>query len=316
MNPSPKLRIAGLGIHLPRASVFNRDLSPLDPPLSVEEMDGVGVLSRGVAADDENVEEMAVSAAERALTLAGASAESLDFLILANWTERRYVPDFAPRVQARLRASRAFSFDVCGACSGFVYGLTIAEGYLANPRYRRGLVIAADRSTRLVRPASRGTLIFGDAAAAAVVDRAAGPGPRLLDYLLSTDGTRNGIMDVGEDGYLRAHIRQRDLNALAVGSIERVARSLLEQNALSLDSIDWIVPHSGTPGIQALLAERLAIPSSRILTNLSSIGNVTTASIPCALDHFTKHGPLLPGQRVLSVAVGLGWQAVGVLLEL
>lgn len=301
---------------MPRTIVDNRALAPLDPPLSLAEMDDVGVLSRGIAADDESVEEMAVRAALRALELSGARPDSLDFLILANWTERRYVPDFAPRIQARLGASKAFSFDVCGACSGFVYGLTIADGYLKNPGLQRGLVIASDRSTRLVRPASRGTLIFGDAAAAAVVDRAALGGPRLIDYVLSTDGTRNDIMAVGEDGYLRANIRQRDLNELAVSSIERVTRTLLDKARLSLADIDWIVPHSGTPGIQALLAERLGISPARVLTNLPSIGNVTTASIPCALDHFTKSGALNAGHRVLSVAVGLGWQAVAMLVQL
>lgn len=309
------LRIAGLGVYLPEA-IDNARLPPLDPPMSVEDMDRVGVLSRGIARDDETVEAMAAAAARQALERSGLRADALDFLILANWTERRYVPDFAPRVQERLGARRAFAFDVCCACSGFVYGLTIADGYLHDTRLRAGLVVASDRSSRLVRPGSRGTLIFGDAAAAAVVDRAPGPGPRVVDYLLRTDGSRNDIMDVGPDGYLRAHIPQKELNALAASTIEAVARSLLDRNGLSLDDIDWVVPHSGTAGIQAQLAERLGLPPARVLTNLPVVGNVTTASIPSALYHFIENGTLRAGQRVLSVAVGLGWQAVAMLVTL
>lgn len=308
--------MTGLGTYLPERLVTNSQLPALDPPHSLADMDKVGVRARGIASDEEDVLFMAVRAAERALVQAEVSAQSLDFLILANWTERRYVPDFAPRVQQALGAQRAFAFDVGCACAGFLYGLTIAHGYLQNPRYRCGLVLASDRSTRRLRPRSRATLVFGDAAAAMVVEKDAGRGARLIDYELRTDGSQHGIMDIDADGYLNPKIKQRELNQLAGRSLATVSRTLLERNELTLDDVDWILPHSGTAGVQAMLAEHLGAPPEKTLNNLADVGNVTTASIPISLDHFVKRGLMKPGQRVLSSAVGLGWQYCAVLYTL
>jgi 3-oxoacyl-[acyl-carrier-protein] synthase III len=308
-----EVNLVGLGAFLPARMVKNAELPALDPPQSLAELDRLGVHCRGWASDAEGVVEMATSAASDALGEAGVEADSLDFLLLANWTERRYVPDVAPRIQRALGASRAFALDICCACSGFVHGLSMAHGYLQNPRFRRGLVVASDRSSRHMRPASRATLIFGDAAAAMVLEREAGRGGRLIDYELRTDGTHNAIMDIDSDGFLRPHIKQRELNLLAGRSIAEVCRTLLARNGLTVDSLDWIIPHSGTAGVQAMIAEHLPAPPSKVLTNLPSIGNVAAASIPAALSHFKRLGVVKPGQLVLSASVGLGWQSAGVL---
>lgn len=311
-----ELWVTGLGTYLPRRSVSNQELPPLEPPHTLAEMDRVGVRARGIADDEEDVLFMAVAAARRALVRSEVEASGLDFIILANWSERRYVPDFAPRVQHALGAPRAFAFDVCCACAGFLYALSIAHGFLQNPRLSRGLVLSSDRATRHVRPGSRANLVFGDAAAAMVVERDAGRGSRLIDYELCTDGSQNGIMEVGADGYLNPKIKQRDLNQLAGRSLAHVSRTLLDRNGLGLDDIDWLLPHSGTAGVQAMLAEHLGAAPEKTLNNLADVGNVTTASIPVALDHFVKQGTLKPGQRILSAAVGLGWQSCAVLYTL
>ena len=149
----PDVRITGLGTYLPQRMVTNHEMPALDPPHTLADMDKVGVKSRGRASEDEDVVTMAERAARSALAQAGVTASSLDFLILANWSERRYVPDLAPRIQHVLGATRAFAFDMGCACAGFLYALTLAHGYLQNPRFRRGLLISADRSTRRIRPA-------------------------------------------------------------------------------------------------------------------------------------------------------------------
>jgi 3-oxoacyl-[acyl-carrier-protein] synthase-3 len=308
-----ELRMTGLGTYLPERSVDNRGLAELEPPHTLEQMERVGVRARGIASETETVLFMAERAAARALLAAEVDAGELDFLILANWSERRFVPDFAPRIQHALGARRAFAFDVGCACAGFIYGLTLAHGYLQNPRFRRGLVLASDRSTRRLRPRSRATLVFGDAAAAMVVERDVERGSRLIDYELRTDGSYSQIMDVDEDGYLDPKIKQRELNQLAGASLAGVSRALLERNGLTLDDIDWFLPHSGTAGVQGMLAEHLGAPPDKTLNNLSEVGNVTTASIPVSLDHFVKLGKVRPGDRILSAAVGLGWQSCAVL---
>lgn len=311
-----ELYMTALGTYLPERRLTNRELPALEPPHTLEEMDRVGVRTRAVAAEREDVLQMALGAARGALNRASVSPESLDFVILTNWSERRYVPDFAPRLQHALGATRAFAFDVGCACAGFVYALSVAHGYLQNPRFRRGLVVASDRSTRRIRPKTRATLVFGDAAAAMLVERDAGRGARLLDYELRSDGARNQIMEVDGEGFLRSHIKQRELNQLAGQSLASVSRALLERNRLTLDDIDWIVPHSGTAGVQAMLAEHLGVSAEKTLNNLVDVGNVTSASIPIALEHFMQQGKLRAGDRVLSAAVGLGWQSCALLYTL
>lgn len=310
-----ELSVTGLGVYLPQRMVTNRELPELDPPHTLADMDKVGVRARGIAGEHESVLFMAQQAAERALDRAGVTAESLDFVILANWSERRYVPDFAPRVQHALGARRAFAFDIGCACAGFIYGLTLAHGYFQNPRFSRGLVLASDTSTRRLRPRSRATLVFGDAAAAMVVERDVARGSRLIDYELHTDGAYNDIMEVDPDGYLLPKIKQRELNQLAGRSLAGVSRALLERNRLPLDDVDWFLPHSGTVGVQAMLAEHLGAPPEKTLNNLADVGNVTTASIPVSLNHFLEQGKIKPGDRVLSAAVGLGWQYCAVLYQ-
>jgi 3-oxoacyl-[acyl-carrier-protein] synthase III len=311
-----ELRITGLGTYLPEHQMSNAELLARHPALTPADAERVGVLRRGVASEREDVPSMAVSAGTDALARAGLMASTLDFVILVNWSERRYVPDLAPLVQARLGATHAFAFDVNAACSGFLVALSIAHGYLQTGRFQRGLVVASDRSLRRVRRESRASLLFGDAAAAAVVEAGHERGWKLVDYELCTDGTRNGLMNVDADGFLESHVRQRDLNELAVSSLLRAGRRLLERNGLTFLDCDYIVPHSGTAGIQTLLASVLELPRSMILTNLPIVGNVVAASIPIALRHFVDQGTLRPGHRVLVLAVGLGWQYVAGLVEL
>lgn len=312
----PELRITGLGTYLPEHQMGNEELLARYPALTPVDAERVGVVSRGVASEQEDVTTMAVNASVDALARAGLLAETLDFLILVNWSERRYVPDLAPVVQARLGATHAFAFDVNAACSGFIVALSLAHGYLAAGRHQRGLIVASDRSRQRVRRESRAALLFGDGAAAAVVETVRDRGWKLLDYELCTDGTRNGIMDVDAAGFLESHIRQRELNELAVSSLLTAGRRLLKRNGLTFLDCDYIVPHSGTAGIQTLLASALELPRSMILTNLPTVGNVVAASIPTALRHFVDRGTLRPGHRVLVLAVGLGWQYAAGLVEL
>jgi 3-oxoacyl-[acyl-carrier-protein] synthase III len=313
-----EVRLTGLGSYLPRERISNAQLPPLDPPLSLEKLNAFGIASRARASEAETIVMMGLEAARSALTEAEVAPESLDFVILANWSERRYVPDLAPRLQYALGAKRAFAFDMCTACCGFVYGVSMASAFLRESRHQVGLVIASDRSTRRMRPGSRSTIVFGDGAAAGVVQAgfgARGRGFRIADHELRTNGEHNELMEVDGDGYLASHIRQNELNALAGRSMAEVARALLDRNGLSLDDIDYVVPHSGTAGVQAQLLEHLGVDPNKVLTNLPLIGNVTTASIPCSLRHFLDHGPLRETHTVLSLAVGLGWQYVGMLFR-
>lgn len=310
--------ITGVGSYLPELMHDNASLPPLDKPLPPEDIERIGVKRRGWASDSEGIAEMAERAARVALERAGKRPEELDLVILSNWTQRRYIPEFAPKLQKLLGAKRAFAFDMCCACAGFLYGVGIASEFMRGGRAKTALVVGSETTSRRGRPGSKATLILGDAAGAMVLERReAGPGlGRLIDYELMTDGDQHAIMDISPEGWVRTHIPQSELNGLAGRSFATIAERLLARQRLTLDDVDWVVPHSGTAGVQRAVAEALGVRPDKVLTNYASIGNVSSASIPAALDAFVREGTIRPGQTILSAAVGTGWYAAGALYTL
>ncbi|HEX4383547.1 MAG TPA: ketoacyl-ACP synthase III [Myxococcales bacterium] len=308
--------ITGVGAYLPKRMLSNLDLPPLDAPLTAEELEKIGVDRRGWASEAEGIAEMAAEAAQLALARAGLDASELDLIVLSNWTRRRYIPEFAPRLQALLGAHQSVAFDLCCACAGFLYGLGIAHSFFQGGRFSKALVVGSETTSRRARPGSKGTVILGDAAGAMVLQQDAGRGGRLLDYELATKGAQHHIMDISDEGYVRTHITQGELNQLAATSIAGVAGKLLARNNLTLADIDWIVPHSGTAGVQRSLVKALNLPPAKVLTNYAQVGNVSSASIPTALQQFVAEGLIKPGQLILSAAVGTGWYAAGALYSL
>ncbi|HEV8320336.1 MAG TPA: ketoacyl-ACP synthase III [Myxococcota bacterium] len=312
------VHITGLGGYLPAVMHTNDTLPPLDAPLADGEDVRIGVRRRGWASEaaGESIPEMAAAAARQALARAGIAPGELDLVLLANWTQRRFIPEHAPRLQALLGAGRAFAFDLCTACAGFVYGVAVAHAFLQNPRFSRALVVASETTSRRGRPGSKSTLIFGDGAGAAVVERGAAGGARVLDYELATDGAHHGAMEIDEHGWVRTHLPQKELNALAARSFAEPAARLLARAGRTMDDVDWVVPHSGTAGIQATLIRALAVPAEKVLSNFATIGNVSSAAIPLALDEFVAAGRIRPGDTVLSPTTGTGWYAAALLLEM
>ena len=310
------VRITGFGSYLPELMHTNATLPPLDEPIAPADLERIGVHRRGWASDAEGIAEMAASAARQALSRARLDPAELDLVIVANWTRRRYLPEFAPTVARLLGAERAFAHELGCACAGFLYGLGTASEFLRNPRYRRALVVASEHTSRRARPGSRGTLILGDAAGAFVLERVEVDRPgtgQLVDYELASDGAHAQIMEISDDGWVQTHIPQRELCALAAGSIHDVSGRQLARNGLTLRDVRWVIPHSGTAGVQAAIVRRLEVSPDRVLTNYASVGNVSSASIPVALDHFVASGQVRPGDVVLSAAVGGGWYAAAAL---
>jgi len=307
------ISITGVGAYLPRNMIANADLPPLDTPLDPSEIERIGVARRGWASESEGIAEMAAEAARVALGRAKLPASALDLIVLSNWTQRRYIPEFAPRLQALLGAPGSVAFDMCCACAGFLYGVGLAHSFLTSGRFERALVVGSETTSKRARPGSKGTLILGDAAGAMVLEREAGRGGRLIDYELATRGEHHGIMDISADGWVRTHIAQDELNRLAGRSIADIAARLLLRNRLTLEDIDWIVPHSGTAGVQRAVADALGVSPQKVLTNYAQVGNVSSASIPTALQQFIGEGKIKPGELILSAAVGTGWYAAGAL---
>jgi 3-oxoacyl-[acyl-carrier-protein] synthase-3 len=305
--------MTGIGSYLPRLMHTNATLPPLDKPLEPAEEEKIGVRRRGWAGEGEGIAEMAAFATERALADAGVAAKDLDLIVLANWTQRRFIPEFAPRLQQLIGAPQAFAFDVCTACAGWVYGVAIAHGFLQNPRFQRAVVVASETTSKRGRPGSKSTVIFGDASGAVVLEKNAGRGHEILDYELQTDGRYHDMMSIDENGWVQTHLKQKELNELAAKSFTVPSLALLARQKKTIADVDWVVPHSGTAGIQATLVRSLEVPAEKVISNIDAVGNVSSAAIPVAFKQFLDEGRIQPGQLVLSPTTGTGWYAAALL---
>lgn len=312
------LGFTGFGHYYPRTLVHNSDLADSIGGSAVDQavIGSVEVRSRHVAADDETIDFMAARAAAAALERAGRVPGEVDLLVLGNWTERQLVPELAPQVAVRLGAKRALAFDVCGACTGFVHGVQTAAALLAaNPSWRVAVVVCSEYFSRRVRPGSKGTLVVGDAAGAAVLEkRGPGAGRGLIDSLLHSAGESAEAVTVRPPlGWIKS---KPELVELGIASNTAVAGQLLERNNLKIDQIDWFVPHPGTGPIHAAVRERLGIDPERFVTTFETRANTGCASIPATVSEHLEKGLFRHGDLCLTPAVGSGWFYGGLLFEL
>lgn len=311
------LRFAGYGHYYPRHVRTNEGGVTIDDrTYTHEDTAELGVRSLHIADEEETLEYMAARAVRAALSNAGAAAAQTDLLVLANWTDRQFIPEIAPAVAAAVGADGAVAFDLCGACVGFVHGVQTSAALLtAHPGWQRAVVVAADRFAHRARPGTRGQLVFGDAAGAVVLEKGDPQDPQgVLDSVLECDAAQaDTVAARPPDGWL---VPRPELIDLAVRSNAQIAHTILDRNDLKISDVDWLVPHPGNNAIHAGVREQLDLSAEKFLTNLPNRGNTGCASIPSTLSEFSEKGVLRPGDLVLSTAVGSGWYYGGLLYRL
>ena len=258
-----------------------------------------GVRERRRAAPDDRLADLAAAAGRDSLRRAGLSPESIDLLIVATCTADAPVPATAPVVAGLLGTTRAGAFDVNAGCTGFLTALEIA--YAA--RAERVLVIGADMLSRLVNPDDRRTAaLFGDGSGALVVDSRTRLGPTLLRA--DAAGARH-IHSTYEHASL--HMDGHETFKAAVARLSEVTLEALEAAGMAIADVDLFVYHQANARILTAVAERLELPSDRVVNAIGSLGNTSAASIPLALAAAECDGSLRPGARVLLAAFGAGF---------
>jgi 3-oxoacyl-[acyl-carrier-protein] synthase-3 len=328
MNPTPAKysRITGTGSFLPRTRVSNGDLAQRLAADGIETSDAwiverTGIRARHFADPDALSSDLAVVAARHALEAAGRRPDEIDLIIVATSTPDMIFPSTACIVQRKLGTSGGAAFDLQAVCTGFVYALALADSMIRTGLARKALVIGAEVFSRILDFKDRTTcVLFGDGAGAVVLEASDTPG--VLASELHADGRHAGILcvpgnvnagAVTGDPFLR--MDGQAVFKLAVGVLDKVSRSVLDQAGRAPGSVDWLIPHQANIRIMHSTARKLGLPLERLIVTVDEHGNTSAASIPLALDTAVRGGRIGPGQSVLLQGVGGGFTWGAVLLD-
>jgi len=309
-------RIAGTGSYLPEKVVTNQDLEAMMDTSDEWIRDRTGIKRRHIAAEGETTSDLALAAAGRAMEMAGITAEDVDLIIIATTTPDKVFPGTACIVQRRLGVGGCGAFDIQAACSGFVYGLDLADRYIRTGAGKNVLVIGAETLSRLTNWDDRTTaVLFGDGAGAVVLQETDKPG--ILSTHIHADGQYEDLLQVPQgisQGYdiTRAGeaFIQMNGNAVfrrAVATLDSIARETLEKNNIDKHDLDWFVPHQANMRIITAAAKKLDMPMERVIVTVDEHANTSAASIPLALDVAVRDGRIKRGELLLFEAFGAGF---------
>ena len=313
--------ILGSGSYAPERVVTNEDLAHMVETSDEWVRTRTGIRERRIAAPTETTSDMAVHAARRALADANVTAQEIDLLIVATLTPDMPMPATACLVQPKLGVpTNAACFDVAAACSGFVYALDTACAMLSSGRYKKALVIGAEKLSAVLDWQDRTTcVLFGDGAGAVVVGPSDEPNRGLLGTKLGTLGDGADLLYISHGGSLfpstpesivaRNHcirMKGKEVFKLAVRAMDEAARDILEQHQVRADQISLVIPHQANLRIIEAISEYLELPMDRFVVNVDRYGNTSAASIPIALDEARRAGRIKPGDLTLLVAFGAG----------
>lgn len=308
--------ITGVGSYLPEKIVTNEDLAKFVDTSDEWIVERTGIRQRHQAADDQPTSDLAVEAALKALADAGRSASDVDMIIVATTTPDSTFPATAAIVQAKIGAPVGIAFDVQAVCSGFVYALSVADGFVARGLSKCALVIGAEEMTRLMDWTDRTTcVLFGDGAGAVVVEPREGQGTKadqgLLGFALRADGNKKDLLYVdggpattGTVGHLRMLGNQ--VFRHAVVNIAEAITLACEAAGLEIAEVDWFVPHQANQRIIKGVGDRLGLDEDKVVLTVAQHANTSAASIPLALDAAIRDGRIKRGDVVLLEAMGGG----------
>lgn len=308
--------VTGVGGYLPETIVTNDELAKIVDTSDEWITERTGIRQRRRASADEPVSDLAVAAARRALEAAGRKPEDVDLIVVATTTPDLTFPATATIVQRKLGCPVAPAFDVQAVCSGFVYALSVADGFVARGRAKCALVIGAEEMTKLMDWTDRGTcVLFGDGAGAVVLECQAGEGAKtdrgVLGFALMADGTKQdllyvdgGVSTTGQVGHLRMQGNQ--VFRHAVVNISDAILAAAADAGVKVSEVDWFIPHQANLRILEGVARRLGIDEQKVVTTVSEHANTSAASIPLAMDAAVSDGRIKKGDLLLIEAMGGG----------
>ena len=320
--------ITGWGMYAPSRVMTNDELSTMVDTNDEWIVTRTGIRERRIAADDETTNTLSVHAARDALAVAGLEPADLDLVIVATCSPDYPLPATACLVARDLGATRAAGFDLQAACSGFVYGLATASGFIRSGMYRNVMVIGVEVLSRFLDWTDRSTcVLFGDGAGAVILSASDGPGG-MTGFDLFSDGTGfEGIIvpaggsacpatpQTSADRQHFIHMAGSDVYKYATRQLAESALAAVRNAGLTIDQIDQFVFHQANLRIIQHVAKQLDMPMEKTYLNLEKYGNTSAASVPMALVEAIAAGRIHPGDKLLMVAFGAGYTAAAAVVE-
>lgn len=316
-----RARVAGTGSCLPERIVTNLELEKTLDTSDQWIRERTGITERRIAEKGQSSSTLGAEAARRALTSAGIGAEDIDMIIVCTSTPDVIYPSTACFVQRELGASKAAAFDISAVCSGFVFGLSVAEQYLKTGRYETILVIGAEVNSRVMDWTDRSTcILFGDGAGAVVLKREQSEEPvGILSSHIHSDGNRAEMLIVPggigretissqavEDKLYTLKMEGQATFKIAVKKMTEVSMEALRLNGFNKEDLTVMVPHQANRRIIDVVAEKLKMDPSKVIVNLNKLGNTGGASIPIALNQAVENNQIKNGDLVLLTVLGAG----------
>jgi 3-oxoacyl-[acyl-carrier-protein] synthase-3 len=318
-KPKRTVSIIGTGSYVPERVLSNADLEKMVDTTDEWIITRTGIKERRIAAKDEHTSDLATKAARAAIEQAGISVDEIDLIVVATVTPDMFFPATACFVQQKLQAKRAACFDISAACSGFVYGLEIAQQFITSHTYNTILVIGAEKLSTIVDWTDRNTcVLFGDGAGAAILRSRAGSHGVITTYM-GSDGDFCDILSMPGGGSriptTKENVDQR-LNTMkmsgkevykqAITAMLTAANTALEQAGLKTEDLACIIPHQANMRIIEAIAGRMNLPVDRFFVNLDRYGNTSAAAVAIALDEANRSGRMKIGDYVLLIVFGGG----------
>lgn len=314
-------RVAGIGSYLPEKVLSNFDLEKMVETNNDWIIERTGIERRHIAAEGEATSDLSLQASLRALKDANLSPTDIDMIIVGTVTGDHQMPSTACYLQSKLGCGNIMAFDLNAACSGFLYGLSIADQFIRTGVYKNVLVVGAEVLHRFVNYADRETcILFGDGAGAWILSRAAeGDSQVVLSTHNHADGNLAELLTLPGGGSKTpqsqavldnklnyVHMKGREIFKNAVRTMAQCCQEALAQNNMTADQVDWVIPHQANKRIIEAVANQFDFPMERVIVYLHETGNTSSASIPLAFDWAVKNGKIKRGQTILLTAFGAG----------
>jgi len=306
-------RIAGTGGYLPPRVMTNAEFAQRLDTSDAWIRERTGIVSRHIADESQGSSDLALAASRNALQAAGIAADQIDLIIVATSTPDFVFPSTATLLQAKLGIKGCAAFDMQAVCSGFVYGLATADSFIKSKMASCALVVGAEVFSRILDWNDRGTcVLFGDGAGAVVL--AAGAKPGIHASRLHADGSQANLLSVPGNisrgrivGSPFLQMNGQGVFKFAVRVLEESARETVAAAGMTLDDVDWLIPHQANVRILEATARRLKLPLEKLIVTVDHHGNTSAASVPLALDECLRSGKIRSGHRVLMQGVGGGF---------